>query len=57
MPCMGCALGAPVKGDHLPPSKNAVRCPLCRNWVYRECESDLNVKGCICLDTDDEESD
>jgi hypothetical protein len=54
-PCMGCALSAPVYGDHLPPSINARQCPSCLNWVYRASENDLCVQGCVCIDREDED--
>jgi len=49
--CMGCALMAPVKGNHLPPSKDAIQCPTCRGWVYRLSECTLEVFGYKCINT------
>jgi len=50
-PCMGCALGAPIKGNHLPPSEDAIQCPTCKGWVYRLSEDTLEVFGCECVNT------
>lgn len=54
-PCMGCAYSAPLYGNHLPPSPNAIQCPTCEGWVYRKPDDEnLEVYGCRCIEWEDE---